>query len=359
MAKSTAGNVVSDGETPNLDSVVAGINFDALDDVEIDDEDGDEEETEVTGADETAQEEPDGDGEENADDDDDEDMSKKAEAEDDKKDDKTPAKDKKETASEGGIAAALRHLDDTNPEHAKAVRELQGRLSRETVDRAQFVKDKEELAQILEEVRGLKDDDDGEQEPITGDAQTDSALAKIPENQRALFVAAMQEYLHKEGYKSETVAQAEQRVKEQAQYVATSDKEGIEKFGSAFADVDDDGNIIFDDDKVPRGEHTDVLRSTRDRVAAPDKGVTWVDLYKIARFDDEVTAAEQRGYEKAKAEGAKATRKAQAIKGSTVNGSTPSSPTRPSLYDRKKDKDPEEVYARAFRWADRHLAEKT
>lgn len=366
MAKTTdAGNVGATAETPkNLDTVVDALDFSALDavDAEEEDEDTAEDDTEVGEGAETAGEGSEDDGEDSDDDAEAEEMSDDADDDEDDKDaSKTPAK--KETAPEGGIAAAIRHLDETNPEYAKAVRELQGRLSRETADRAQFDKDKAELADILKEVRELREGEEEEDiagtnakvQPLTGDKATDSALAKIPQAQRDLFTAALKEYLQGEGYKSETDVQREQRLKAQQDYIAQSHKTASERFGKSFGELDADGNLVVDDDNTPKGDYATELKVTRDRLAAADRGVTWDDVYKIARYDEDVKAAETRGYDKAKAELSKASRKAAAIKGSTVNSSTPGGPTRPVLYDPKKDKDPEVVYERAYRFASRLL----
>lgn len=363
MAKTpVAGHVGDNAETPNIDDIIAqhssafaNIQDDGDESNDLFDDDMDtDDEAEVGEETETAETTtPTGEGE-NSDDADDDDMSEDADGEEEESED---AEAKAETAAEGGIAGAIRYLEDNNPDFAKAVRELQGRLSRETADRSQFEKDREELSEILAEVRAAKAEEEkaqAAQEPE--DDEENSVLAKIPEDQREVFVAAMQEYLEKHGYKNEDALNREEMTRAATEYVADAHKKAVEAFGEDFAAVDESGAIKMTKDNVPDGPRAEDMAAVRDRWSAPDKGVTWDDVYRIAAFDDAVKEAEERGYEKAKAELGKAARSKAAVKASTVNGSSSAGDTRPVIYDRKKEKgriDPEDVYARAFRFAQR------
>lgn len=367
MAKTpVAGHVGNDAETPNLDNIIdqhAGdfqfVEEENPDDLFSDDMDNEAEVGEKAETAETTNSASDG---EDAGDTEKGDMSEKdGEEEKEEKEEKEEADPKTETAPEGGIAGAIRYLEENNPDFAKAVRELQGSLSRVTADRQQFDKDKAELAAILEEVRELREEETVQEQEVAKQqkANPDSALAKIPENQRSLFVAAMQEFLEQNGYKNETVVQKEETLKAAKQYVDDIHKKAVESFGEEFGKLDDNGNLVLDKEQVPVSPKAKEMKAVRDRWTAQDKGVTWDDIYRIATFDDAVKAAEERGYKKAQEEAKKTQRTAEKIKASTVNGSSSTGSTRPVIWDKKKEGkiDPDKVYERAFNFAMRNLQE--
>ncbi len=113
----------------------------------------------------------------------------------------------------------------------------------------------------------------------------DDPMAQVTPEQRSLFRRLMEEQASELGY----VKSADLQQKEQQTWMHEADREAAESFGDAFGVVDDVGQVVLSDDA--KGAMTPVYERLRD----PSRGWTYADIYRLATFDDQIRAAEERG----------------------------------------------------------------
>lgn len=255
-----------------------------------------------------------------------------------------------EETPKGGIAAALEHLDDFDPNLAKAVRELQKGYTQRSQEASQFAKDRAELADILREVKELRDAEPDEETPSAPDPSIEEAFKDLTPEQRTIWEKMFDAEAKRRGIVTDQALSSRDALKAQNAYVLERHREAAKVFGDDFGALADDGTLKLSD--ATRA----ALVETRDRLQATDKGVTWDDIYRITRFDAAVKAAEERGKQAVLTQLKKQGRDLKILKGGTVDSSTSPTDGKPQIYDRKRDKGKsDDVYGRAFEYAYRKL----
>ena len=239
-----------------------------------------------------------------------------------------------------GIAKSLQILDKTDPAAAKAVRELQTALgkSREEIraqerERAEFEVSKKELDQILADYRTSVAAETAPEPTAEQQGQADE-LEKAMEEEglspeqkamyRKLMGVAIDGAIKSKRLVSADSIQQQERTKAQGSYVSGAHKAAATAFGEAFGKVSDDGALVMDRALgAPQGPHAKVLADTRNRLSSSEQGMTWADVFKVARYDEAVKEAYQRGLAETATKAAEAARNTARRKAGTVSASTP------------------------------------
>lgn len=360
MNRSDTGNVGADGKTPSLDAILSQhtAGFAAV----ADDDDGEA----VSEGDETAQADTAAATETGA-----ETQSDQATEEAEE----TAATGESDAATEAtesaGIDEALRALDETNPALGNAVRSLQTAFtkSREQIraqerERAEndaaFKAKMAEVDQILADYRAAEETaDTTAQETAEADALEEAMDAEgLTADQKAMYrrllrVAIDQAVASKRLVSADALAQGE-KARAQQSYVATEHAAAAKAFGEEFGKVNDDGTLVLDTAlKAPAGPHAKLLSDTRNRLSAADRGMTWADVWKVARYDDAVKEAYAKGVAEGQAKAGQTTRVQQRKNAATVNASAPPG-TAPSSLKPTKGESRDAFYERLIRFHQKH-----
>src|SRR3990167_8211641 len=155
----------------------------------------------------------------------------------------TPEKPDEETPK-GGIAAALEHLDDFDPNLAKAVRELQKGYTQRSQEMSQFAKDKAELADILREVKELRDAEPEDTEtPPAPDPTVEEAFKDLTPEQRTIWEKMFDAEAKRRGLVTDQALTSRDALKAQNAYVLERHKAAAETFGEDFGALDETGTL--------------------------------------------------------------------------------------------------------------------
>lgn len=344
MPRIAEGSVVADnGKTPTLDAILAKhtAGFVEAREAAEAEEEGAEQAVSAEG-DETAQGDTDASTEQGTD--------TEAEANADTEETAaTPGESEEPAGTEAkGIAKSLQILDANDPEAAKAVRGLQTALgrSREEIraqerERAEFEAAKKELDQILADYRATEQTvAPAEQQEQIDDLERAMEEEGLNDAQKAMYrrlmgVAIEGAIKSKKLVSADSIEQQE-RTKAQVAYVSGSHKAATEAFGEAFGKVGDDGSLVMDKALgAPAGPHAKVLAETRNRLSSQAQGMTWADVWKVARYDAAVQEAYQKGLTEAQAKAGEAARVAGRKAAGSVSRSTPAANGVPRLTPNK------------------------
>lgn len=113
----------------------------------------------------------------------------------------------------------------------------------------------------------------------------DDPMAMVTPEQKTLFRRLLEDQARELGYvKNDDLTQREQKT-----WMAQADQDAAEQFGEAFGSVDDLGQVVLSDEARER------MMPVYERIRDKARGWAYSDIYKLATFDEQIRAAEERG----------------------------------------------------------------
>lgn len=233
-------------------------------------------------------------------------------------------------AKRPGVDEVLREVEDKlGTDHADVMRGIltQYHGTRNDMKDMQLVV-RERLLELEEALAETKNPQEPEQQPAA-----DPRLEAITPEQWELFdlMAAQNGYVKQQQLEDQAM------VEDQDHFIQRDITDGIDRWGSRFGKMSDDGTLEFNKDIKP-----DVQNAYR-RILDPGRGISSQDLYKITRYDADIAAAKENGADKAAEQ--RTNKTVQARRAITESRATPGGRTQPSV--RKQGDSLEDVIARS------------
>lgn len=243
-----------------------------------------------------------------------------------------------------GTDDVLRRLDESDPEAARVVRDMQRKMSQNINE---FNTLKSEILDIREQMlsqRGAVSSDEGE----------DTAESSLPEGITESHLDMFRKMADHLGYVPRQELEQRDTENKAESFVQSSMRQAFERFGNRFGFEDESGNIQI---------HPDVRERLNKRMEAlrdPTRGVTPLDLFLI-EFSGEARPTQKR---KARPAQQPARREQQPQQQEQRRRPSPNSAVRRSssgrsalkIYDPKRGDSAEDVFDRAFALSKRQLS---
>ena len=235
--------------------------------------------------------------------------------------------------------------------HAEVIR---GVLTGFHRTQAEWKNQQSELNGSLEEVNDLIDELQTQRTERTQPApDPNDPLNQVTPEQWGLF----NRMLESQGIPTRDELAQQDRLDSQRNFVQSDINQGIEQFGDDFGHINEEGKFIYSEDIQ------DSTQSEFDRLYDPQRGPTARDLFFLAKRDELLKEAEQKGYDAGVGEttNGQSLRTRNAMRATVERNSASGGEMAPRVYDAEKDKtqsgaiDFDKVIARASAAALRKL----
>lgn len=143
--------------------------------------------------------------------------------------------------------------------------------------------------------------------------------------------ALLEAYLTENGFIRESDVEAKEQEATLSQRAEMDLRKATETYGADFGELDEEGNF-----KGWNAEVAPVVNDVLERLVDPERGASPQDLYRLARHDDLIEQAYQKGAEESRAGTARVRKVSQFP---VANGSTPAVNSSPKIYTKGDDHD--------------------
>jgi len=212
--------------------------------------------------------------------------------------------------------------------HAEVIR---GVLTGFHRTQAEWKQQQNELNDSLNEVNDLIENMHS-QSPEAAQPASDpnDPLNHVTQDQWALF----NRMLEAQGIPNRNELAQQDMVDNQTAFIQDDIDQGIEQFGESFGQLDEEGKFVYNE------EVQDATQAEFDRLYDPERGPTARDLYFLAKRDDIIKEAEQRGYDAGSGEvsSGQSQRARNAMRATVERNSASGGEMAPRVYDAERDR---------------------